>query len=430
MKVIIPNLYAEYGRYINRFRAIPYYIDVLKSVERRLILSLYEECKTHDVKSAKVIGTAIAKYHPHGDQSTYQVLVNLVYKKFAIGQGNWGNFYGLKDSPAAAYRYTEVRINPDLVKLFEETLKFVKWETLELEPEPLYLPSPVPIGLIGFDIITGISFYTTKIPQYSIQDLVKRLKSLILNSPKKEVIIPNIINCDLVEKNGNDFETILTKGEGSIQITPKLNIDKKSIEIIGKCPIYGFSKLIKNAEKLEIVIDDLSKVSYGTKILITPAKRRPIDQQLIDDIKECISFTINFLVNVVDDNGVVKQMSIDDILLLNYEKWMESHNNLLLSKLNTYKDKLFENQVIAIVRKIIENNPSAKTVDEIVKLYENKYKQDNVSNEDVKKICSKYTIKSLIEHKTDETVLQKEIRTIQHYLNNLEEYCYNILETV
>ncbi len=426
MKLIIPNLYAEYGRYINRFRAIPYYVDVLKPVERRLILTLYEECKTKDVKAAKVIGAVIANYHPHGDLSSYQVLVNLVYKGFALGQGNWGNFYGLKDSPAAAYRYTEVRINPDLTKLFEETLKFVKWEVLELESEPLHLPSPIPIGLIGFDVITGISFYTTKIPQYTIKDLVDRLKSLLLNT-NKPVITPNITNCDLVEKNLTDFEDILTKGAGSITITPQITINKKNIEIIGKCPIYGFNKLIKNAEKLEIIIDDLSKVSYGTKISISPSKRRVIDQTFVNEIIQNVSYTINFIVNVVDDNGAVKQTPIDDILILNYQKWLESNNKLLSSQLNGYRQKQFETQVIGIIRDILEKYPTSKTIDEIISLYNKHYNRQDITVDEIRKICSKYSIKSLIEYKLDYTIYDKQIQLIQNCIDNIDKYCLDKL---
>jgi len=59
MKRSIPSLYAEYGRYIDQFRAIPYYLDVLKPVERRILLALWETAKTKLVKSARVIGDCI-----------------------------------------------------------------------------------------------------------------------------------------------------------------------------------------------------------------------------------------------------------------------------------------------------------------------------------------------------------------------------------
>ena len=83
--------YSEYGRYINRFRAIPFFVDCLKPVERRVLLVLWEEAKNKLVKSAKIVGSTIGKYHAHGDQSCYGSLVQLVHQNYAIGKWNWGS---------------------------------------------------------------------------------------------------------------------------------------------------------------------------------------------------------------------------------------------------------------------------------------------------------------------------------------------------
>ncbi|MDX1699651.1 MAG: DNA gyrase subunit A, partial [Melioribacteraceae bacterium] len=90
MRKIIPVFYSEYGRYISRFRAIPLYVDALKPVERRLLLSLHEVAKNKLVKSAKVIGHVIGSYHPHGDQSAYGTLVDMVRRGLVLGEGNFG----------------------------------------------------------------------------------------------------------------------------------------------------------------------------------------------------------------------------------------------------------------------------------------------------------------------------------------------------
>jgi topoisomerase-4 subunit A len=66
LKNIVSSLYAEYGRYIDSFRAIPKHIDCLKPVERRLLLSVHQVARKKFQKSAKVIGTCIGNYHPHG----------------------------------------------------------------------------------------------------------------------------------------------------------------------------------------------------------------------------------------------------------------------------------------------------------------------------------------------------------------------------
>lgn len=104
MKNVVTHLYSDYGKYIDKLRAIPYYIDALKPVERRLLLSIHDVARKKPVKSAKVVGECIARYHPHGDMSTYESLVGLVNRGFAVGQGNFG-YPGLVDAKAAAQRY-------------------------------------------------------------------------------------------------------------------------------------------------------------------------------------------------------------------------------------------------------------------------------------------------------------------------------------
>ena len=122
MKNIVSNLYSDYLRYTDRFRAIPWEVDMLKPVERRCLLSIHETAKTRFVKTAKVIGHIIGNYHPHGDVSIYKTLVNLVDQGYAVGQGNWGS-PGLHDDPPASYRYTEVKLEKWVEELaFEYTL--------------------------------------------------------------------------------------------------------------------------------------------------------------------------------------------------------------------------------------------------------------------------------------------------------------------
>jgi len=429
MKNAILNLYAEFGRYINRFRAIPFYIDVLKPVERRLILSLYETAKNKPVKSAKVVGTAIAQYHPHGDLSSYQVLANLVTRKFAIGQGNWGNTKGVINSPPAAMRYTEVQLEPFITNLFEPTLKHVPWEALELDEEPLYLPSAIPLGLLGTDVITGISFYTTKIPQYAINSLKDRLYYLLTNT-NKVIIEPNITNCKLTQVNGNDFETILTDGEGSLIITPDVVIENKSLYIIGKCPIYGFHKLKENADNLDINIIDHSK-SNQTKVLIESKKRRNIND-LYNFILPYISKTINFKCNVVDETGKVYQTGIDSILLNNYNKWKDSHLSLLNSQKILLINKKKEYEIIKVIRQILEQNPTFKLVDQIINCFELNFKTNNsnITSSEIKTVCSKHNIKSLIEYNNDINIIIQQIQQIQNSIDNIDNYCLSKLSMI
>ena len=169
MKEQLTALYGEYGRYINKFRAFPLNLDGLKIVERRLLYSLYLTAKDENVKSALVIGYAIGHFHPHGDSSAYGSLCALVSGKIAIGQGNWGNKAGVEECGAAAMRYTEIKSSKFILDMAFEFIKFVKMEALELDEEPLFLPTKLPLCLVNTTYCQGIGFGSrTIIPSYKV----------------------------------------------------------------------------------------------------------------------------------------------------------------------------------------------------------------------------------------------------------------------
>src|SRR6201746_864165 len=107
--------YLDYAMSVIVSRALPDARDGLKPVHRRILYSMYEQGHTPDkkyVKSDRVVGDVIGKYHPHGDQSIYDAMVRMA-QDFSMrvplidGQGNFGSVDG---DPPAAYRYTEARL--------------------------------------------------------------------------------------------------------------------------------------------------------------------------------------------------------------------------------------------------------------------------------------------------------------------------------
>ena len=107
--------YLDYAMSVIVARALPDARDGLKPVHRRILYSMHEQGHTPDkkyVKSARIVGDVIGKYHPHGDQSIYDAMVRMA-QDFSMrvplvdGQGNFGSVDG---DPPAAYRYTEARL--------------------------------------------------------------------------------------------------------------------------------------------------------------------------------------------------------------------------------------------------------------------------------------------------------------------------------
>ena len=138
-------------------RSLPDVRDGLKPIHRRILFAMESmgmSAASKHVKSAKIIGEVLGKYHPHGDSSTYESMVRMA-QDFSMryplvdGKGNFGSMDG--DSPAA-YRYTEGRLTPITAFLLSD----IKKDTVNFRPnydntlkEPVVLPSRMPNLLIN-----------------------------------------------------------------------------------------------------------------------------------------------------------------------------------------------------------------------------------------------------------------------------------------
>jgi len=450
MNKIIPIFSSEYGRYINRFRAIPSFIDGLKPVERRILLALYKEGRKKAVKSATVVGYCLGHLHPHGDLSLYGTLINIVNQGYAKGEGNWGSA-GLEDSPAAAMRYTEVSLNKWVEKLAFSYLdeKFVPYEEFELEPEPLYLPSPIPIGLIGHGVIIGISFYKTLIPKYKLSDLAKRLSWILdgKNEAKEIVIEPNSKDCFITETIEGEFKKILTEGVGNLTYTPYGKLEQKTCHIQGQAPNSSYNSLINNQDNLEIDLIDNSTDCID--IIIQTRKKSTDLSALADKIwQNYLIKKINFNCIFCDNEGNVNTYSIDEILINNYNLWKFSVQLKNIDNFNKLSNKKIEFMIVQIIRYIFEQFKST-SINEIINHFKDLKKDSNISIEidifdtddnnwkkeikqiheqDIIDICNKRTIKNLIETVIDINNVEKELVAARALIDNCEENCNNYVK--
>ena len=363
----------------------------------------------------------------NSDSSTYDSLVSLVQRGFVDGQGNWGR-YGLEDSRAAAYRYTECKANDNLNSIFADYLKLVPWEPLELENEPLYIPFPIPLGLIGSGVTTGIGFHITRIPRFGFRDLIQRLVELLENLPLT-TIIPVIDDCTLYEDSPGEFNRLLTTGEGRIQIVPNVIVSSTDIIITGRNPMIGFNGLKVLNEKYEEtngtpmfsaidLWDYTCKTSINIKVS-NVGKGKYLSQSFIDKILLSVSSIVNFKVNVVEDNLVVLK-SIDTLLLECYEKWKLANLKFHQTQLEFNLNKLEELKIIQVIREIIKNNPGIQKVDEIVQLNTSNYLES-----ELRSVCSKHSIKTLIEAHIDINSVQNKINSLTNTINNIDSVVLN-----
>ena len=182
------SAYLEYAMSVIVGRALPDVRDGLKPVHRRVLYAMHDMNIAHNrpyMKSARIVGEVIGKYHPHGENAVYDAIVRLV-QEFSMrnplidGQGNFGSVDG--DSPAAM-RYTEIRLRKIskefLDDLDKNTVSFADNYDGSLQ-EPRVLPTKVPNLLINGS--TGIAVgMATNIPPHNLGEIIEGLLHYIKN---------------------------------------------------------------------------------------------------------------------------------------------------------------------------------------------------------------------------------------------------------
>lgn len=428
MDNLVKQLYSEYGKYINQYRSFPSVLDGCKLVERRLLYSLYEVARKNFVKSAKVVGHCIAKYHPHGDESAYQSLVGLVQNDFAIGQGNWGHNAGIESSPAAAQRYTEVKSSIEILNSSFEFINSVPFEELELESEPLFLPSKFPLCLLGNNYTQGMGFgYRTLIPCYKKQDLFKRLQWILDGKNGDGPVIKPISDCKLLSKK-SDYLTLLTTGKAKIEMKGIYKVeDKKSIVINSVPHSKNFSTILKKLEK-EILIDKSlgwqDETTNTTKVRFTIIKPRMLKMdQLKKKIESILTGSVTFDCNMCNTSGKVVLVSVDDMLFKIYTVYKKVISYVLTENIKELDLKISELNLIGNIKPILsqelKNNPD--NLELVTKNISSKLK---VELDVIGDLLSRYTISRLFKIKTDTNDILSKKKETEKQLKNINNYIW------
>jgi DNA gyrase subunit A len=203
----VKKSYLDYAMSVIVSRALPDLRDGLKPVQRRILYSMNEQGHTPDrgyVKSARVVGDVMGKYHPHGDLSIYDTLVRMA-QPFSMslllidGQGNFGS---VDNDPPAAMRYTECRLTKAAMSIMADLDK----DTVDFrdnydgkEQEPAVLPSRIPNLLVNGagGIAVGMA---TNIPPHNLGEVIDACLALI---DRPDVPLEDLL--DIVP--GPDFPT-------------------------------------------------------------------------------------------------------------------------------------------------------------------------------------------------------------------------------
>ena len=333
---IMQSAYIDYSMSVIVSRALPDARDGLKPVQRRILYAMLREGLLHNRpfdKCAGVVGEVLKNYHPHGDSSVYDTLVRLAQDwvmryPLIIPQGNFGSIDG--DS-AAAYRYTECKLEniaEDLLKdIDEDTVNFVP-NYKESITEPSVLPAALPNLLMNGS--TGIAVgMTTNIPPHNLYELIDASCAIIDN--------PHIDLDSLIELiPGPDFpgggfihgksgiESYLKTGRGIVRtrgIADVVETNNKEEIIISAIPynVNRASLVMRIAELITSKaidgISDLRDESTEETRIVIELKRGAIPRVIINQLYKMTPLESSFgVILLALDNRRPKQMNIKEML--------------------------------------------------------------------------------------------------------------------
>lgn len=258
--------FLDYASYVILERAVPHIDDGLKPVQRRLLHCMHQKNTNKLIKVSNIVGEAM-KYHPHGDASINDALVQLGQKGYLIDtQGNWGNIF--TGDPAAAGRYIEAKLSPfALEALYGDRITEWKRTYDGSQDEPVALPARFPLLLAqgAEGIAVGLS---SKILSHNFVELCQAAIAHLREEPF--TLYPDFPTGGLIDVSRyNDGE----RG-GSLKSRAKIEkIDSRTLSITelpaGKTTSSLIESILKAVEKGKIRIkrvDDMTAATTDIRI--------------------------------------------------------------------------------------------------------------------------------------------------------------------
>ena len=352
--------YLEYAISVVKGRALPDVCDGMKPVQRRILyamkrLGLNPDVKT--VKSARVVGEVLGKYHPHGDLAAYDAMVRLAQDftmRYPLVQGQ-GNFGSADGDGAAAMRYTEVRLSKyaDLLlgELDKGTVKFIP-NYDGTHKEPVLLPARLPVLLLNGS--SGIAVgMATEIPSHNLTEVGEAAIEVIRNPEITTdellgiVKGPDFPGGAQVISSASDIKNVYRSGYGNLQVRAtyhfeelsrgqwqlvfdsvpyKVSVMKVMSELEAltnpKAPQGKKSLTAKQQQDKQLIMNvmsgmrDESSAEAPVRLVIDPKSKSIDREELVSTIlsKTSLETSCKFNLVVIGIDGKPRQKGLKDIL--------------------------------------------------------------------------------------------------------------------
>ncbi len=294
--------YLEYAMSVVKGRALPEVADGQKPVQRRILYAMRDmglAAGAKPVKSARVVGEILGKYHPHGDSSAYEAMVRMAQSftlRYPLIDGH-GNFGSRDGDGAAAMRYTEARLTP----IAELLLAEVDMGTVDFVPnydgafnEPSLLPARLPVVLLNgaSGIAVGMA---TEIPPHNLTEVANACIALLDNPQMDTDELMNIIPGPDFPGGGQiitsreDIRTAYENGRGSVRVRARWEIERLA------------------RGQWRVIVNELPPGSSAQKVLgeieeATNPKVKPGKKTLTQDQQNLKSLMLSILDRVRDES--------------------------------------------------------------------------------------------------------------------------------
>lgn len=348
--------FIDYAMSVITDRALPDVRDGLKPVHRRILYSMYESGHTASakfVKSARIVGDVLGKYHPHGDISVYDAMVKLAQDfatRYMLVQGQ-GNFGSLDGDPPAAMRYTEARmskISAELVRDIEKNTVDFRSNYDATRKEPSVLPTAIPSLLLNGTLGIAVGM-ATNIPPHNLTEIIDACLLLIENDDATTEDLAEIVKgpdfptgglvfnkADILHAYANGRGGVVCRGEaeiaehknGSYQITitslpyqvNKANFVESIAALVQEKKLEGIKGLEELSTKDVRIVVTLKSGVNPQKILNYLYKHTQLEQTfhfnmvaLVDGVPETLSLKSILSAFIAHREDVVRRRTAFDL---------------------------------------------------------------------------------------------------------------------
>ena len=436
LKDLVNDNFLQYASYVIRDRAIPQLEDGLKPVQRRILHALHEKDDGRFNKVANIVGHAM-QYHPHGDVSIVDALVNLANKSYLIeGQGNFGNIF--TGDPPAASRYIECRLT-DLARqeIFNPKLTAYIPSYDGRNREPLVLPSKLPLLLmLGSEgIAVGLS---TRVLPHNFIELLKAEVAILQN--KRFKLLPDFPQGGLMDA------AEYNRGNGKIKLRAKIEPRESNKLVIREIPFTTTTESViasieEAARKRRIKIRSISDFTAAQVEILVTLSPGEDPQKAITALYHFTQCEVTIHSNIVVIKGERPvQMDVDEVIRFNTDQLVSLLKQELELRRKELQDDLHRKTLIQLfienrIYKRIEECETYESVQQAVLKGLQPFRSQlvrDITMEDVEmllslqiKRISKFDLKKNEEEKLK---INLELKDVERHLKTLTKYAIDYLQ--